>query len=424
MKVRLRNVAWAWLAIAFLASCGSDSTPIAIEPSGTVVATAPEAQPNETAAESNRVELLFDGDPEAVTSFDGAVALARFYLPAATDPQLANAAARLFGRQPRDLAVTPAAADVDFVNSNTELSLDDVAALLAAVPPLPAEGREEAIANRANALLGANRLQPNQIARIPGQQNDPELLPFVPNQPLDIIVQCEQTFADGQISQLAYFFDFREDGSVFGQFTTDSSDTISTQGTYTYADDRIEFETRGTYALGGQPREVAFTQGSNRILPRLGLVGYFDSTGTTSDIPLGFPDAPSPSTMRCITVGHRKNQPPTGRQRFECPDQPTAGGTFTNVFEFDTSPALPGSAFRQRDLYTGLSGVGDPDFIWRSDLGIYRQVGDLLYVDFSLPPEEQPSFPNFVTNVAQLRNGGTQLFVDEFPPGQQTCNRR
>ncbi|MEO0854977.1 MAG: hypothetical protein AAFY15_15950, partial [Cyanobacteria bacterium J06648_11] len=78
----------------------------------------------------------------------------------------------------------------------------------------------------------------------------------------------------------------------------------------------------------------------------------------------------------------------------------------------------------KQTLYSGLSGVGTPIRTWRSDFGIYRQVGDLVYIDFSLPPDLDPSFPDFVTNVAQSRDGGTQLFIEEFPLGQQTCNRR
>lgn len=460
MRADWRMRGLAYVAIAGLTACGLNSTPVAVDPSDSVEAAAPELidgnsaandkststpKPSGRAAEprthsgraprpragvaSDRIELLFERNPEEVTKFDGAVALARLNLPNATDAQIAAAAAQLFGVESRELSPTPNRTDVDFVNPADALNLDDVAALLATVPPLPAGDVEAAIANRANALLGQNRLQPNQIVRVPGRpDNNPGVpFPFVPNQPLDVIVQCEQTFVDtNTVSNIAYFFDFRLDGTVLGQFRTDSNDTISVEGTYTYAGDRIEFEAAGTYNLGGQLREIAFTQRTDRVLPRLGLVGYFDGSGTVSDIPFGAPRTPSPATMRCLTVGHRSNQPqpPTRRQRFECPDQPSAAGTFTNVFEFDTSPFIPGSAFRQRELYTGLSGVGEPNLIWRSEFGIYRQDGDRVYIDFTPAPGVEPSFPDFVSTVGQLRGGGTQLVIPDFPATLETCNLR
>ncbi|MEM9157283.1 MAG: hypothetical protein AAGB13_19975, partial [Cyanobacteria bacterium P01_F01_bin.33] len=137
----------AYVAIAGLTACGLNSTPVAVDPSDSVEAAAPELidgnsavndkststpKPSGRAAEprthsgrtprpragvsSDRVELLFERNPEEVTKFDGAVALARLNLPNATDAQIATAAAQLFGVEPRTLTPTPNRADVDFVN--------------------------------------------------------------------------------------------------------------------------------------------------------------------------------------------------------------------------------------------------------------------------------------------------------------------
>lgn len=246
---------------------------------------------------------------------------------------------------------------------------------------------------------------------------------FTPNQPFDVIFQCRLRNAQtNQESNLNYFFDFHGNGSLVSAIPLDQGSVIRLSGNYAYQNDEIGFTAAGSYDLGGGPVPLSFAFSTEQIIPRLGLVWYFTAAGERRDgLVLG--GQPVAVTLRCAAIGHRYN-PDVVFRSYGCPDQITAAGTYSNAFEFDFNADLPGGAFRQRDFYATGTTTGDPTLIERAEAGIYRRVGNELYIDFSVVPGAQPIFSDFNELRARFAAGAAQLVVDPFPAGAQVCSRR
>ncbi|MEM7705008.1 MAG: hypothetical protein AAF358_05615 [Pseudomonadota bacterium] len=260
------------------------------------------------------------------------------------------------------------------------------------------------------ALLWASKgsAQPNDVIFI--GDFEPRDFVYQPNEPLDVLFFCELFYTDDStLSQNRYYFDFAFDGAVQGGFQVDTGDFVTVNGNYTITNGQITFD-----ATNGFGADFAMT--TNTITPRLGIPGFFGATGNG----LG-----RPAQLACIAIGHGYDTATEVYERYECQDQLTAAGTYSNVIElnaFDSTINLfvPGAAFRQRDFFASGTTTGDPTLIERNDFGIYRRDGNRVFLDFTLGPLPL-SFSDWNTATADAVNNS--LAIGEFDPPLPPCQR-
>jgi hypothetical protein len=219
-----------------------------------------------------------------------------------------------------------------------------------------------------------------------------QLFPFTPNQPFDVIFVCGRNN-----SQLAYYFDFRSDGTFNVYITLDNGQEVSFSGTYLFTNDQIRMVALNNPIL---PLDETTTG----IVPHLGLVGEFATPN-----------------MKCGALGHRGNDP--GLETFKSYRCPLihigAVSDEENAFEFVHSAIpfnriVPGSIFRQKDV--NVSGNTNP--IVRRGYGIYRRVGDTFYADFA------NQFDDVNLLKGSFANADQQISVEQLEPSAGPCNRR
>ena len=239
-----------------------------------------------------------------------------------------------------------------------------------------------------------------------------EIHPFVyrPDDPLDVLFYCGLQYTDdGSPSQNTYYFDFDPNGDLIGGFTLDTGGFVTVNGDYTVNGGQIELS--ATNGFGAD-----FDLTTEVIVPRLGMVGYFSAVGQA----LG-----RPGRMTCLAVGHGYDTATEVYERYECQDQPTAAGIYSNVIElsaFDSTinQFVLGAAFRQRDFYASGTTTGEPTLIERNDFGIFRRQGNLLYLDFTAGPLGL-AFSDWNTAIADA--GNDALAIDAFDPPLPPCQR-
>jgi len=224
------------------------------------------------------------------------------------------------------------------------------------------------------------------------QQEIDRLFPFTPDRPFDVTMVCGRAN-----SQLTYFFDFDEDGSLRVQVRLDTGQVLGFAGTYTYA--------------GGAIRMVAL---DNPILP-------LDETTTRIVAHLGLPGELDTPSMRCGAYGHGYNPPATETfSSFDCPlIRIQAVTDEDNSIEFvanalPSGQTVPGSVFRQRDIQ--VSGQQNPN-VTRAN-GIYRRVGDTFYADFG------NQFPDVNLLKGRFLAGDQSIEVEQLEPAAGPCRRR
>lgn len=228
---------------------------------------------------------------------------------------------------------------------------------------------------------------------------------FQANQNFDVGFQCEMTsLVTGTVSPFSYFLTFDGSGQVNFVIFTDAHNPYQLAGSYIYRNDVIEY----------QADSMGFTMefSARKIFPRLGMLGYFEADGQANS---------EASRMRCLAYAHGYNPQPESFQRFSCPSQVTAAGSYENAFEWAmltaSNTVLSGSLFRQRDFYAHGNISGEPDLIERSDFGLYRLVGDTAYLDFNYGPDLNNPFSDWNQSLATLSNSGQVLNIpDGLPP--------
>ncbi len=130
-----------------------------------------------------------------------------------------------------------------------------------------------------------------------------------------------------------------------------------------------------TYVLAGQTYQTEFNLRNVQSTPGLRMIRFFDAEGELTEN-----GSTSSIEMYCQAIGHNGNTT-SNHRRFVCLSQDTPTGYEENVFEFNAY--APGNAFRQRDSYT--DGVSAPS-IERSEVGMYRQSGNDITMDFNVNP--------------------------------------
>lgn len=137
-----------------IASCGTTTSPVAVSP-------------RIDSRAGDRAQLLFQDDPEDVTTVDAALAIARLNLPAvASNETLTTAATHLLGQSVPASASAPGIADVDYVAPAGTIALTDIAVIVAAIPLSAKERAVVEFGPRANRLLGSDLV--GNILRRPG----------------------------------------------------------------------------------------------------------------------------------------------------------------------------------------------------------------------------------------------------------------
>lgn len=153
-----------------LGACGTDtSLPTATTPNV-------DEQPAIAAASSDavnreRVELIYENNPEESTSRDGALVLALLNLgeEASDQETLRTAANALLGQVSISGSIeVPTGITADYAETAGQLDLRDVAVVLAAARPLTTPLTETVLANAATALLSSTVLAAEDIRAIPG----------------------------------------------------------------------------------------------------------------------------------------------------------------------------------------------------------------------------------------------------------------
>ncbi|MFK7954777.1 MAG: hypothetical protein AB8B96_01685 [Lysobacterales bacterium] len=250
--------------------------------------------------------------------------------------------------------------------------------------------------------------QPNDVIFQGGFE--PTNFDYRPNDPLDVLFFCELLYTDTNTpSQNLYYFEFTPDGSLQGGFTLESGGFVILNGNYTVANGPFTFS--ASNGLGAD-----FDMTTDAITPKLGMVGYFTATGDG----LG-----RPAQLACLAIGHGYNTTAEVYERYQCNDQPTTAGTYTNVIELNAFDStinrfVQGAAFRQRDFFASGATTGDPTLIERNDFGIFRRDGDRVLLDFTLGPL-QPTFSDWNTAVANAANNA--LAIDLFNPPLPPCQK-
>lgn len=245
-----------------------------------------------------------------------------------------------------------------------------------------------------------------------------DLFPFTPNQPIGVIFQCQRID-----SNLTWTFAFARNESLTVAFTTDTNQDFAFQGQYQYENDTIRIQMPPG---ADQPFPNGLDESTTLIYPAFGIVAGF-----TTD------------TMACIAIGHDENsQPPepTSTVHYSCPTiRVQAVSDESNGFDFvhaavPFSQPVPGSVFRQRDIYIGDN--SNPN-ITRA-YGIYRRDGDMIYATFRIPadfttavaastdlPVTPVDLPFDDVNVLQgtFASDDLELYFDDLEPGAGPCTR-
>nr|WP_297788821.1 hypothetical protein [uncultured Allomuricauda sp.] len=237
--------------------------------------------------------------------------------------------------------------------------------------------------------------------------------------------QSNQTFealyvAARQGSNLEWYFNFHEDGTLDVLFTTDMNQDFSFPGTYTYVNDQITIQMP---AGPNMPFPAGLNETSTVIMPQFGLVAAFAT-----------------DEMIAICMGHGLNSqaPPRTMANYGCPViNVQAASSEENAIELvhrsvPTEFAVAGSIFRQQD--THVQGAANP--LVRRGYGIYRQTGNDFYATFRIASDfatfAQGQLPFAVGNVGvpfddyniisgSFGNNGQQLIVDQLSPEDGPC---
>jgi len=250
------------------------------------------------------------------------------------------------------------------------------------------------------------------------QERHPSI--HIPTIPIEQNFVCAVAI-NGQVSSLYHYLTFYGDTTLRLDLTLDSGQTISGNGHY------FGFLRLGSFnftlnipnAGTGAPVQAIFNITRVNQTGWQDLIRYFDATGSYEEN-----GNSNNLAMRCQAYGHMLNVTST-YMRFECPDQTTAAGIYSNVFEFNT--AAPGNVFRQRDYYPHIS--PQTRITERSLAGMYVQIGSDILMDFNFDPVLNNILSGFSdTNSpnAQLVNnpqGQLELIVNHFPPGTNVCHR-
>jgi len=232
-----------------------------------------------------------------------------------------------------------------------------------------------------------------------GGNGDAELLaelerifPFTPNQPLDVIYQCERLG-----SALIYTLDFKSDLTFDIYTTTDApADVGPFPGVYTYQNNELHLQINSAL--------VVFDEISTSITPSFGLPVAFQTP-----------------QMACLAIGHRENATEFGTTvHYDCPNINIRAVSFdVNAIEFvhravPFNLAVPGSAFRARDRFV----TGNPSALILRGYGLYRRVGNDFYIVF-LPG----TFDDNNVLGGRFKNGDLQISVDQLEPQRGDCDR-
>lgn len=239
--------------------------------------------------------------------------------------------------------------------------------------------------------------------------------PFLPNQTFEAL------YVGTRIgSNLEWYFNFHEDGSLDVLFTTDMHQDFSFTGSYTYTNDQINIQMP---AGPNMPFPAGLNETSTVIMPQFGLVAGFAT-----------------DQMVAICVGHGYNEqaPPRATANYGCPViNVQAASSEENAIELvhrsvPTEFPVFGSIFRQQD--THIQGAANPNV--RRGYGIYRQLGNRFFATFSIARDfanyAQGQLPFALGTVGvpfddhnilsgTISANGQQLEVDQLSPGEGPC---
>jgi len=244
------------------------------------------------------------------------------------------------------------------------------------------------------------------------------LFTFMPNQNFEALYICAR-----RNSNLEWYFNFHNDGTLDVLFTTDTNQDFSFRGSYTYSNDRLTLQMDSGPSM---PFPLGLNESSTVIMPQFGLVAAFAT-----------------SEMVAVCVGHGMNtqQPPRVNANYGCPTINVQATTSEeNAIEL-VHTAVPfafpvsGSIFRQKE--TNIQGSANP--IIRRGYGIYRQSGNDFYATFRAAEDfvdfTQGNLPFNVGNInspfddfnvisGSIRANGQELLVDQLQPEVGPCSLR
>lgn len=246
----------------------------------------------------------------------------------------------------------------------------------------------------------------------PLQAEIDRLFPFNPNAMLDAVYLCGR-----QGSNLSWYFALESTGRLTVAFTTDTSQDFAFEGQYTYADGTITLQMPAGL---DQPFPAGLDETSTFIFEDFGMIAGF-----TTDM------------MACVAIGHGENPPsePMFTVHYSCPTIRVQAATDeSNGFDVVHAAApfstpIPGSIFRQRDIY--IAGVDQPNIT--RGYGLYRRVDDRFYATFehvarfaAAAPELAALLPNFAApfDDVNLLSGefvAQGILVDQLDPAAGPC---
>jgi hypothetical protein len=221
--------------------------------------------------------------------------------------------------------------------------------------------------------------------------------PYTPNQPIDVLYICRRSN-----SQLTYYFGFSANGVLDVFFETDTRQQVSFSGSYTHAGGAIRM-------LAPNNNILPLDETSARIVPRLGLVGEFETPN-----------------MRCIAQAHGHNDPATESfKSFRCPAIHAGPASYEeNFFEFSDSSSpfnvvFRGGIFRHREVtVVPQPGLPSTNPLIHRGTGIFRRNGNTFYADFG------SQFPDANLLKGSFAAGDQQISVDQLEPAAGPCTRR
>ena len=259
---------------------------------------------------------------------------------------------------------------------------------------------------------GAGLAPPNEDAL---RQTIENAFPFTANQNFEALYLCAR-----RGSNLDWYFNFHNDGSLEVLFTTDTNQDFVFQGSYTYMNNQITIQMPGGF---NAPFPNGLNETSRVIMPQFGLVAGFAT-----------------DEMVAVCVGHGLNNqpPPRVMANYGCPTiNVQTASSEENAIELvhravPTAFPVLGSIFRQQDIAI----QGSDDLIIRRGFGIYRQSGNTIYATFSIARDfatfAQGQLPFNVGNISApfddvniisgtLSANGQELTIDQLSPQDGPC---